>query len=63
MSLETWKQEFYPVSAEEAVVDAIAAVNHSIKKWEGLRPNTLANHLKGQLNNRIQWCMKCCGCA
>lgn len=44
MSLETWKQEFYPVSAEEAVVDAITAVDHSIKKWEGLRPNTLANH-------------------
>lgn len=44
MSLATWKEEFYPVPADEAKGDALAAVDHSLKKWEGLRPDNLKKH-------------------
>lgn len=42
MSLETWKAEFYPVPASEVPVEQAAA--HSLKKWEGLRPESLDKH-------------------
>lgn len=44
MSLETWKQEFYPVAAEHAAVDELSAIDHSIAKWTGMRPDNLARH-------------------
>jgi hypothetical protein len=43
MSLSTWKQEFYPVPAD-SVKDDAAAVEHSIRKWEGLRKENLVKH-------------------
>ena len=44
MSLNTWKEEFYPVAADAAKGDALAAVDHSLKKWEGLRAENLTKH-------------------
>ena len=36
MSLSTWKKEFYPITAIEAAKQGPrAALEHSIKKWEG----------------------------
>lgn len=45
MSIETWKRQFYPVEAETAAKQgAKAATIHSIRKWEGLRPDVLEKH-------------------
>lgn len=46
MSLQTWKSEFYPhdASAFASEGDELEAINHSLKKWEGLRPENLAKH-------------------
>ena len=40
MSLESWKRQFYPRER----VGAIGAIEHSIRKWEGLRPENLKAH-------------------
>lgn len=42
MSLKTWKEEFYPIPAIK--VEMGAAVDHSITKWSGLRPENLKKH-------------------
>jgi len=46
MSLETWKEEFYPVPADDkrAKRSHTAAVNHSLKKWRGLTKENLEKH-------------------
>lgn len=44
MSLASWKNEFYPVPAEQAIGDAVSAVNHSLRKWEGLRADNMKRH-------------------
>lgn len=44
MSIESWKQEFYPVPAEEAATGNVAALKHSIVKWHGLRSENLKKH-------------------
>lgn len=43
MSIETWKKEFYPVRATSRMSKK-AAIEHSIKKWEGLLPENLKKH-------------------
>lgn len=43
MSLETWKNEFYPEDATEPH-GALAAVEHSLRKWKGLRAVELEKH-------------------
>lgn len=43
MSLATWKAEFYPKPADSKEAEA-APVAHSLRKWEGLKPNNLAKH-------------------
>lgn len=43
MSLQTWKAEFYPVSAQSDVARA-DPVAHSLRKWRGLTPENLARH-------------------
>lgn len=51
MSLESWKQEFYPIEANE--VSKENAISHSIRKWEGLRKENLKKHgvyVKGSLS-------------
>jgi len=42
MSILTWKEEFYPVPASK--VSSEEAVQHSLRKWEGLRPENLRKH-------------------
>lgn len=42
MSLESWKAEFYPIRAEN--VPKEDALEHSIRKWEGLRKENLEKH-------------------
>ena len=44
MSIKTWKKEFYPVSATSRMSKK-AAIEHSIKKWEGLLPENLKKHV------------------
>lgn len=43
MSIKTWKEEFYPRSAASRMSNK-AAIEHSIKKWEGLLPENLKKH-------------------
>jgi hypothetical protein len=42
MSLDTWKAEFYPITAKECPVEQ--AIEHSLRKWLGLRPEALQQH-------------------
>lgn len=42
MSLQSWIEEFYPIPAKE--VSKENALEHSIKKWEGLRKENLEKH-------------------
>jgi len=42
MSLQSWKDEFYPTTADEATMDN--AIDHCILKWEGLRKENLDKH-------------------
>lgn len=44
MSVESWKEEFYPVDAEDAASSDSEALAHSIKKWEGLTEESLRKH-------------------
>lgn len=46
MSLETWKAEFYPVPASSftAETSTIDLVEHSLRKWIGLREENLRKH-------------------
>ena len=58
MSLKTWKEEFYPVEADspEAQASTRAAIEHSLRKWRGLRPEALRKHevrLEGPYNKEI----------
>lgn len=45
MSLESWKSEFYPITAEslEDYSDR-GMIEHAIKKWEGALPENTAKH-------------------
>ena len=58
MSLKTWKEEFYPVEADspEAQASARAAIEHSLRKWRGLRPEALLKHdvrLEGPYHRQV----------
>lgn len=45
MTIETWKDEFYPIAASvPSLTNDVARLEHSIKKWEGLRPKNVAKH-------------------
>lgn len=44
MSLETWKDEFYPIAADRVARDPLSAIAHSLRKWFGLRPDALKKH-------------------
>lgn len=45
MSIETWKAEFYSPVEETTKKDAI---DHSLRKWEGLKANNLKRHGLGR---------------
>ena len=42
MSLYSWSKEFYPVKASK--VHMSKATEHSLRKWEGMRPENLEKH-------------------
>jgi hypothetical protein len=42
MSLQTWKDEFYPVRAKDCPIED--AIDHSIRKWEGMRQENIDKH-------------------
>lgn len=45
MSLKTWKQEFYSISATQAAkFSDLRAVEHSLLKWTGLKKSNLKKH-------------------
>jgi len=44
MSIETWKAEFYPTPAEEAIGSEEEALRHSLHKWQGGTPENLEKH-------------------
>lgn len=44
MSIKTWKDEFYPIEASEVEDDDVKLLEHSIRKWEGLRQENLDKH-------------------
>jgi hypothetical protein len=45
MSIESWEEEFYPIDASsETIEDDLTAIKHSIRKMEGLRPESLEKH-------------------
>lgn len=44
MSFESWCPEHYPVDANVAATDDVAACEHSLRKWRGLRKEALAAH-------------------
>ena len=44
MSIKTWKEEFYPVPVKDFLGTEYQAVEHSIRKWTGLRQVNLDRH-------------------
>lgn len=44
MSMRTWKKEFYPIHAREATHSTLEALQHSLRKWEGLTEKNLEKH-------------------
>ena len=47
MTLENWKKEFYPITANEFVGSSKTEkdyIEHSLLKWTGLLPENLAKH-------------------
>ena len=45
MSIETWKEEFYPETAQKAAkVSELYAIEHSLRKWSGFEKEALNRH-------------------
>lgn len=44
MSLATWRAEFYPITAKQAVERKEDLVAHSLQKWRGLTKANLKKH-------------------
>ena len=42
MSIKTWKEEFYPIPAQET--EQSNAIQHSLTKWTGFIPSNLEKH-------------------
>lgn len=59
MSLETWKNEFYPQEASEATSSDEEAIEHSLKKWEGARRENLKKHSVNYFKHRIGTLFNC----
>ena len=56
MSLDTWKEEFYPVTALDLVMDGaskLELIRHSLKKWRGLTKENLKKHDIAYASSRI----------
>lgn len=44
MSIQTWKDEFYPVDQSEIGRSSKDAIDHSLLKWNGLTRDNLKKH-------------------
>lgn len=45
MGIESWREEFYPETGEaSAKRGTLAAIEHGIRKWEGVRDENLKKH-------------------
>jgi hypothetical protein len=44
MSLSSWKKEFYKGRIKKAARDPLSAVEHSLRKWKGLRAKNIEAH-------------------
>ncbi len=44
MSIKSWKLEFYPKPADEAIGSPLEAAHHSLLKWQGLLPDNREKH-------------------
>lgn len=44
MTIETWMDEFYPEEAQKATTSDQAAIQHSLRKWEGALPTNTEKH-------------------
>lgn len=47
MSLESWEDEFYPMTAKETLsanLSMIEIIKHSLKKWIGLKKENIDKH-------------------
>lgn len=53
MSLETWKKEFYPIEAKDAIESELEAAKHSLLKWSGLRESSMSQHAVSKSQTRI----------
>lgn len=51
MSLQTWKEEFYPVPADQCPKGE--AVAHSLRKWRGLTDENCGKHDVEKLYGRV----------
>ena len=54
MSLQTWKQEFFPIEPSKRMTKK-QAINHSILKWTGLTKGNLKKHGVVQNGNEIRY--------
>jgi len=56
MSMHSWKKQFYPMSANSKAATAsdIAALDHSLVKWYGLRAEALSAHGLTRSHNKIE---------
>jgi len=52
MSMIAWTKRYYPVSARRRMSE-LAAVQHSLRKWEGLRKKILAEYKIKKYDNKI----------
>lgn len=43
MSMQSWRDEFYPVPASAGMSD-LEAIRHGLRKWEGHRAENVARH-------------------
>lgn len=53
MSLQSWKDEFYPKEPTKRMTK-VAALKHSIQKWTGLLPKNLEKHGLEKVGRWIQ---------
>ena len=44
MTVKTWKEEFYPIPADQATDTELEAIEHSLRKWRGLTKENRAKH-------------------
>lgn len=65
MSLNTWKEEFYPRNASDfngnSSLTELDAVKHSLLKWKGLRKENLDNHGITNIRKSVSRAIGCDG--